>query len=200
LSLEQAYSYNESRQCHLNERRIKFIIGRLKSYQLPLGSKILEIGSGTGWLLLRLSLIFPQYQFIGVEPNKDFILFAQQQTLPSNLKFLNGFAEQISKMEFENIDVILSNDVLHHVNATIESVIQNLSSKARLGKCKWLIIEPNCFNPYVFWCHWYLWRKDGEDIFYPWRFLKISRRYGWLLRRSSFLFLIPTRFKKYPIG
>jgi 2-polyprenyl-3-methyl-5-hydroxy-6-metoxy-1,4-benzoquinol methylase len=131
MPLGQVHSSSEQRQCHhLNQRRLQFVVEKLKSYRPPSCATILEVGSGTGWLLLSLAKIFPEWEFIGIEPEKDFVIYAQNKPVPPNLRYLEGFGQKLDTLLLPEVDIILCSDVLHHINPVIEDVIRCISGKA----------------------------------------------------------------------
>ncbi len=179
--------YDALRDCWLNDRREGFLRERLSRLDRDETLRVLEIGSGTGWLLTRLAKVFPHWQFVGIEPIPRYVAYASERNASENLRFLEGSAEtppaELIPGEF---DILLSNDVLHHVSSQQEAVRQ----AARLAKtgARWIVIEPNALNPYAFAGQSL---KPGERNFWPQRFTRMAGPAGWRLRSKEYLFLIP---------
>jgi SAM-dependent methyltransferase len=186
-----AQGYDELRACWLNERREQFIAARLESYALPERALIVEIGSGTGWLLNRLGGRFPRLRFIGIEPIGGYVEYARRAA-PANVVYQQSTIEDA--LSFASVPrVVLSNDVLHHV-PSYEGALHAVA-RFTAPACRWLAIEPNCRNLYTF-------VKQatgyGEQNFWPGRFRKLALREGWTLRLKGHLFLVPPAVKQAP--
>jgi ubiquinone/menaquinone biosynthesis C-methylase UbiE len=187
--------YSALRKCWLNERRSIYIQEFLKTLERP-GAKVLEIGSGTGELLLDLAKSRPELRFMGVEPQGSYIEFsrkaAQSQNI-SNANFIEGSAENVKELIGQGqVDLVLSNDMLHHVGS-VDSVTQSVRAVCK-ANAKWLCIEPNVMNPYVWMGQAF---RQGERNFFPGHFVKQASRSGWKLKNREYLFLIPP-FMKSP--
>ena len=76
-----------------NQRREQFASARIKGRELPGDSLILEIGSGTGWLLNRLGRCFPQVRFSGVEPIGAYVQYARKQA-PPNVQYIESTLDE----------------------------------------------------------------------------------------------------------
>jgi SAM-dependent methyltransferase len=186
--------YDELRHCWLNDRREAFLVACLEASGTVGPQKILEIGSGTGWLLARLAQRFPDWSFCGIEPIQAYLDFASSQYDFDNLSYSQGSAEAPpADLVPETFDLILSNDVLHHVRSE-EQAIGQATRLARPG-ARWISIEPNALNPYAFAGQAI---KSGERNFWPGRFAEQARTHGWHLDRRDYLFLIPPFIKRPP--
>ena len=190
---EDPEGYEAIRQCWLNSRRTMFIKDWLRSLALPPGARVLEIGSGTGLLLRNLGGQFPAFDFTGLEPIAAYVDFASARRGPPNVRFVPGTAETAGKSVSGPFHAILSNDVLHHVESVGETVSNAAAISAR--GCRWLAIEPNPANPYVF-CSQSL--RTGEKNFRPAEFLGICGGNGWRLTRRGYIFAIPPFVKEAP--
>jgi SAM-dependent methyltransferase len=173
----------------LNRRRLEFLTQRLVGLNLSKGSAVLEIGAGTGWLLHRLAERFPWCTFTGVEPDPTYVGFANRRPPADNEHYVVATGEDLSSLD-GRYDVILTNDVLHHV-ASLEKTISSAATVAH-DRCTWWAIEPNMLNPYT------LLRQQftaGERNFVPRTALRIGRAHGWRAARQRYLFLIPPFIK-----
>jgi len=186
--------YDDMRSCWLNDRREAFILKHLRGADSSTPHALLEIGSGTGWLLNRLASRPPAWSFCGIDPIPGYVDYATEQCARANLEFHNSGAEQATTtLGKRTFDFLLSNDVLHHVTSEHETVHQ----AARLARpgTRWLAIEPNALNPYAFAGQAL---KSGERNFWPKRFAAIAGDAGWELAGRSYLFLIPPFLKAPP--
>jgi ubiquinone/menaquinone biosynthesis C-methylase UbiE len=190
----QPEKYAALRDCWLNQRRELHLRGFLA--QARPGQVVLEIGSGTGGLLLSLSRQFPDLEFHGVEPQGAYVEYARRVALhpeDRKLSFHIGYAEALPS-RLPQADYILTNDVIHHWSDPLRAV-KEITRASKPG-ARWKAIEPNSFNPYVFMGQSL---KQGERNFRPAVFLSELRKSGWLLQKKEYLFLIPPFWKNPPL-
>ena len=110
------------------------------------------------------------------------------------MSFRAGLAEHVGAAgPGELVDLVLSNDVLHHVGD--QSATARAARVAARPGATWLAIEPSWINPYV--CYYHL-RTPGERLFFPRRFLEAAADSGWRLVGTRRLFLIPTAIADPP--
>ncbi len=184
--------YEALRDCWLNRRRLEFLTERLIHLDLPEGSAMLEIGSGTGWLLHRLARRFPRYAFTGVDPDPTYVRYARDRPAADNEHHVVASGEDLGVLD-DGYHVILSNDVLHHV-ASLEATMRAASAVALEG-CRWLAVEPNLLNAYTFVRQRFI---PGERNFVPRGALRVARANGWHPVGRRYLFLIPPFVKTPP--
>lgn len=187
--------YDHLRSCWLNERRRIYIHQWLAGEVACRGSlRVLELGSGTGWLLGELARAFPDCCFAGVEPLESYVEYSRKRAQRPNLVFIGDTAEAFQKpVGWAPFNVVLSNDMLHHV-ASPSAVVANVT-KCASPDAKWLAIEPNCINPYTLVRQATL---PGERNFWPGQFLRVAASAGWSPGRRNYLFLIPPFFRNPP--
>jgi 2-polyprenyl-3-methyl-5-hydroxy-6-metoxy-1,4-benzoquinol methylase len=187
--------YDEKRSCWLNERRIAFVARSLE--EVPASSHVVELGSGTGWLLLRLAELRPDLRFSGIEPLDSYVAYSQARArsagVTDRVRFVLGTAERADRLVQEPGHVVLSNDVLHHVER-VDAAARAAASLAS-PEARWLAIEPNPANPYVFVRHAVL---RGERPFDAKTFLGCAEAAGWQLVDRRRLFLVPPQIKRAP--
>jgi len=183
-------AYDQVRRTWLNQRRLSFlqaeVIGVLSGKL-----RVLEIGSGTGFLLNDLAKSRPDCEFVGIDPNQSYIDYAEVQARMrrlANVTYHCVAGERLTHAfgDARLFDLVLSNDVLHHVS-DLEQVFAETASHARSG-CRWIAIEPNPLNPYVFLGQL---KKTGEKNFSPRDARVAAQSVGWTYASASFLFLIP---------
>jgi SAM-dependent methyltransferase len=189
--------YDALRSCWLNERRRSYIHKWLAGEVCRRGAlRVLELGSGTGWLLGELARAFPECCFMGVEPLESYVEYSRKRAQLSNLVFIGDTAEAFQQPPgWAPFDVVLSNDMLHHV-ASLRAVVANVT-KSVSRSAQWLLIEPNCVNPYTFVRQATL---PGERNFWPRQFLRTASAAGWSPLRRDYLFLIPPFVRNPPLA
>jgi SAM-dependent methyltransferase len=180
--------YDALRACWLNERRFVFIKEWLAAQ--PEGD-VLEIGSGTGALLRRLSVEFPDRRFVGIDPLPNYVVYSRSQTCNENVEYVCGKAEDAaSLLAGRRFAIFLSNDVLHHCEDL--GAVASSTASLRADGARWLAIEPNWMNPYSFLRQSL---RPGERVFWPASFGRAARNSGWNTRNRGHLFLIPPMVK-----
>ncbi len=182
-----AEAYEALRDTWLNRRRAAYVLDSISTVKA--GARVLEIGSGTGYLLLALAKHRPELQYVGVDPLPNYIEHSRNRAAEAGLevRFEVGYAEDLGGLLTDTpVDVILSNDTLHHV-ADIEQTAAQLAAVSAPGAI-WVAIEPSNLNPYIVTRH-YL--EDGERNFRPRSFRAAARRAGWEPVSQRFLFAIP---------
>ena len=77
------------------------------------GGRILDVGTGPGYLPLQISESLPGSEVIGIDVSEDMIRVARKNAEGKNVKFLVGDA---NKMPFEDdsFDLVVSTGSLHH--------------------------------------------------------------------------------------
>ncbi len=185
--------YARERDCWLNRRRELYVEGFLS--RLPRGASVLEIGSGTGGLLIGLARRRPDLSFLGIEPQRVYVVFAREEAARAgvtNVRFESGTMEELGTAAGGfRPDCVLTNDVLHHVNDWDRGVLA-VGAVAQ-AQCWWLAIEPNSWNPYVLLGQTF---KAGERNFRPGAFARLAASRGWKRESSRYLFLIPPFVKR----
>lgn len=188
-------AYDDKRACWLNERRVAFIdefLARRDGVE-----HVVELGAGTGWLLLRLAAAHPSWSFTGVEPLRGYVEYAAglagDAGVADRVTFKVGRAEALGEVVAEPAQVLLTNDVLHHVE-DIEMAARSAAGIAAPG-ARWLVIEPNAGNPYVWLMHKL---RRGEATFPAGAFVRAAERAGWRLVRRTPLFLVPPQVREAP--
>lgn len=76
---------------------------------------VLEIGSGNGAYLHKLSLQSKNKNFLGIEKNHSFVELAKQQYAQTDLSFVEGDAEVINPPLQQTADLVLFRFVLQHL-------------------------------------------------------------------------------------
>ncbi|XP_078370435.1 demethylmenaquinone methyltransferase-like [Oculina patagonica] len=98
------------------------------------GDAILDLGCGTGELSAYLAeLVGPEGKVVGVDPDKERILLAQQSHGEiKNLSFVEGSASNFPGIGSESYDFIFSNYVIHWIPDK-EEVFKNMFESLKSG-------------------------------------------------------------------
>lgn len=83
-------------------------------FLLPAGSKIVDMGCGTGEVTYALAQLNPRQAFIGIDRDKEAIEMARRLFRLPNLTFMHSEIAQLD-IEDETIDGMINSNVLHHV-------------------------------------------------------------------------------------
>ena len=112
--------YNKWFRWHF-QREIKdfahFIIHEL---DVGYNARILEIGSGPGWIGLELASRMPDAEIMGLEPNTDLAKIANQNKIQENITnvtFINKTIENLSTFANRSFDCIISFKELRQWNS-----------------------------------------------------------------------------------
>ena len=186
---DDAEGYDAQRRgSWMSSRRLAYALEHLDR-EAP--SLVLEVGSGTGALLLDVAAARPSLRFVGVEPLPNYVEYANARALElgvANVTFCEGTGESLPvEVTGQSFDMVLSTDTLHHV-VDLAAVTRNVHAVTRPGGA-WLAMEPNRLNPYMLAYHL---MTAGERNFSPQRFLRGARAAGWSKDGFDRLFLIPS--------
>ena len=102
------------------------------------GDAILDLGCSTGELSAYLAeLVGPEGKVVGVDPDKDRILLAQQcHGEIKNLSFAEGSASNFPEIGSESYDIIFSNHVIHWIpdkQKAFKNMFVSLKSRGKIA-------------------------------------------------------------------
>ena len=60
------------------------------------GSRVLDVGSGTGSLAFEMARRWPRCQVVGIDPSKEYVAYASAREHGSNVRFESGDAQALS--------------------------------------------------------------------------------------------------------
>lgn len=192
---EHAEQYFEIRDSDILKDRLEIINSYIRKSEIK--GDVLEIGSGTGNLIIELAKLFPQKKFFGLEPLTNYVEYSLEKTTKEDLKnisFINDSVENLHKYlkDGKNISLIISVDTLHHIDNMSDIINQGLlNTKNRIS---WIIIEPNTYNFYICLYH-YL--SKGEKNFNQNEFLNLVLKNNWEIKVKDYFYLIPVKIRKF---
>ena len=126
----QAQSYDEDNSAI--QRRVGLDL--MKLLAPPKGSKVLDLGCGTGFLTKTLAdLVGPEGRVVGIDPDLERLKVAREKYPASNLQYLEGSAVCIPDDGVgELYDLVFCNFVLHWVKDK-DAVFKEVSAKLKSG-------------------------------------------------------------------
>ncbi len=138
LSME-AYSRFARRFLALNYRRLcAEVLGALADRPR---ARILEIGSGPGWISIEIARGLPQAELVGLELSPDMVRVAEANRAAAgvqNLRFVEGDAAHMTALGDASFDAVISNGSMHHwldVGAVLDEVARVLRPGGRAFLC-----------------------------------------------------------------
>jgi SAM-dependent methyltransferase len=186
--------YDRLRGGWLNRRRIQYFQDCVTASS---PSVVVEMGSGTGRMLVELATEHPHTQFIGVEPLSDYVEFGRRLIAErglDNVQLQVATAEGMGTLVPRcTTDLVISSDILHHVTS-VPVVVRNVRATLRAAG-RWCLVEPNPGNPYV---GLFQALTRGERNFWPRSFVRLASAEGLVVTRRDRMFLIPARIAKPP--
>lgn len=101
---------------HTKHRHLKyhdFFVKNIKT-----GERVLDIGSGIGYMCDDIARKVPSVQVVGLELNKDNISFAREHYQRPNLKFIQ--VDSRKELPDGKFDVVTLSNVLEHIEQRVE--------------------------------------------------------------------------------
>ena len=102
----------------------RFIKEVLDKINPPLNAKVLEIGSGPGWIGIWLAKERSDLLVDGLEPSPDMIRIsnknAKEEGVAERLRYISGYVEKMEQIPDKQYDLIISNESLHHWVSPLE--------------------------------------------------------------------------------
>jgi tRNA (cmo5U34)-methyltransferase len=115
---KEAAEHYDARNSRLNRISdcLHFLIGLLLR-DLPVKSRILCVGAGTGAEILYLSQIFPQWRFVALDPSLPMLDLCRKRMVDAGVaercEFIHGYVGELRG--HDNFDAVLSVLVAHFV-------------------------------------------------------------------------------------
>ena len=102
----------------------RFIKEVLDKIDPPLNAKVLEIGSGPGWIGIWLAKERSDLLIDGLEPSSDMIRIsnknAKEEGVAERVRYISGYVEKMEQIPDKQYDLIISNESLHHWVSPLE--------------------------------------------------------------------------------
>ena len=116
-----AHLYNFSQFIPVFRRYYKFVLGDLQSFQ---ASTIMDVGCGTGTLLILYSNLNRSLENIGIDPSKDMIGIASKRAKSGGISQKTRFLQGSSRLiPVDNkFDIIYASMSFHHWSQKTESI------------------------------------------------------------------------------
>lgn len=130
------------------------------------GSRVLDVGCGTGTFLDRLAADYPDNEFVGIDPSSNSIGIAKSRRQPrSNCDFravsVEEFAEESSgSLKF---DAVIANMLLQNVASFDEAMRACVSLMAPGGRFVFAVPHP-CFWPRYWHYEDDSWYQYGDEL------------------------------------
>lgn len=127
------------------ERRCDYMISQM---QLDPSKSVMEIGCGTGKNCFMLAQKTGM-EILGTDLCVPFIEEAKRNFQLPNLRFDILDFNKADQFQGEKFDYIIGNGILHHLYYQLDSAFVNMKALLK-PKGKIIFIEPNLYNPYVY--------------------------------------------------
>jgi ubiquinone/menaquinone biosynthesis C-methylase UbiE len=98
-------------------------------------SKILDFGTGTGELAIRIAKEFPKSEVIGNDISKDMINLAKKKVSKMGIKNIKFIVSPMERLNVNKIDFVVSRLVFHHIKNkkfVVSKIYDVLPKKGRL--------------------------------------------------------------------
>jgi ubiquinone/menaquinone biosynthesis C-methylase UbiE len=96
----------------------RFVQRIVEEIQPRKNGRILEIGSGPGWIGIWLAKARTDLQVDCLEPSSDMIRVAtknaEEESVGKRVRYIAGFVENMEMIPDESYDLVISNESLHH--------------------------------------------------------------------------------------
>jgi ubiquinone/menaquinone biosynthesis C-methylase UbiE len=116
MTMEQ---YSELMKKQLGKEYLRFADNLIRRINPIENSNVLEIGPGPGWAGINLLKKRKDLKLVGLEASPDMIRVANENAGKeglSDLKYIQGFGENMIQIKDEQYDLVISRDSLHHWN------------------------------------------------------------------------------------
>ncbi|MFZ5519478.1 MAG: class I SAM-dependent methyltransferase [Candidatus Zhuqueibacterota bacterium] len=109
-------NYNEFLKQYFERENRDFVTFLIQELDLGYQSRILQLGSGAGWLSLELARRLPEASIVGLESDQALVQMASQNLKHmklANLRFMCGELDQLDIFPNRSFDAVISNQQLH---------------------------------------------------------------------------------------
>jgi ubiquinone/menaquinone biosynthesis C-methylase UbiE len=113
-----AEAYSDIMGQRLKGEYLDFVKRIVKEMQPQRNGKVLEIGSGPGWVGIWLARERADLQVDCLEPSPDMIRVATknaaEEGVSKRVRYVAGYVENMEMIPDKSYDLVISNDSLHH--------------------------------------------------------------------------------------
>jgi 2-polyprenyl-3-methyl-5-hydroxy-6-metoxy-1,4-benzoquinol methylase len=89
--------------------------------------RVIDIGCGNGFFSYFLAKEFSQFEVIGIDSDKDYIKYANENFKSDNLKFIESDIEGLDKLELRLFDLVIFSEVIEHF-PNVNLILQKISN------------------------------------------------------------------------
>lgn len=159
---------------------------------------LLEIGTGSGFLIAFLESEFPKAKLTGLEYNNRLVLLTRKKV--KNAKIVQGNAEEFD-LKSETFDIIVSLQVIEHLHRP-ELMLSAVRKHLKPGGL-FIFTTPNsgCISAKIMKDKWHGFREDHVSLkeFDEWRSFIDENGFTSIYCGSTFFSGIPV-LNKFPLG
>ncbi|MBI4303241.1 MAG: class I SAM-dependent methyltransferase [Chloroflexi bacterium] len=85
------------------------------------GEKVLDVGCGSGTLLIEAKTRYPNSDFVGIDPDKKILKFAERKLEQAGVKarLVQGFAQELP-FPSASFDLVISTLIFHHLPPSVK--------------------------------------------------------------------------------
>ncbi len=132
-----------SRWWHEPPERLVFLLGMRK------GSRVLEVGVGTGYFLLHFARMYPEVEFVGTDVQREMLEVAKERAKGlRNVRLLEN-GENHLPLGDASVDTVLLAHTFHeldHPDTMLKEIVRVLKPGGRLVVVDWKPV-PTPFGP-----------------------------------------------------
>ena len=141
------------------ERRTRMLLSEM---ELTPGTRILEIGCGTGEVSHWMAEQSPA-QVVGTDLCIPFIETARRNFELPNLTYEVVDFNDPDALSGERFDYVVGNGILHHLYHNLDGALTSIRRLLK-DKGKLIFLEPNIYNPYVYFIFSYPWLRRLANL------------------------------------
>ena len=85
------------------------------------GEKVLDVGCGSGTLLIEAKTRYPNSDFVGIDPDKKILRFAERKLEQAGVRarLVQGFAQELP-FPAASFDLVISTLIFHHLSSPVK--------------------------------------------------------------------------------
>lgn len=198
--------YNKWFRWHYQREIKDFVSFIIHELDIAYQARILEIGSGAGWVSIELAHRMPETEIVALEPNAELVAIANQNKIQekiSNVTFVNNTIESLETFSNQSFDCVISFKGLRQWNSPPQLFNETKRVLKKDGKyaitdyrkdLKWLARTSLWFTGRTMPKHFRLyWKESLINSYSLEQIVKIllqTKLKDWKIRTTLFDFLI----------